>query len=142
MSLRKGPAGNLKKGMYFMVNDEPCLTLGVEHSKSGKHGHAKNRVACVGLFDKKKRSIVFSSGGMVDIPEINKRNGQITDVSETIITIMDLESYETFDCSWPSEDVPIKKLKELLTDHEKIGETQAEYWDLIGKKVITRVMFQ
>ncbi|MCP4764221.1 MAG: translation initiation factor IF-5A [archaeon] len=147
MSLRKSPAGNLKKGNYFMVGEgaaaEPCMVLGTEHSKSGKHGHAKNRVSCVGLFDKKKRSLVFSSGGMVDIPEINKRSGQITNITEKTVVLMDLESFEEIEAIWPIDsDVDIKKLKQLMENIDDIGDSQVEYWDVVGRKIITRVMIQ
>ncbi|MHA1819385.1 MAG: translation initiation factor IF-5A [Promethearchaeota archaeon] len=145
MSLRKIPAGNLKKGMYFLVdNNEPALVLSVEHSKSGKHGHAKNRVSCVGLFDKKKRSLVFSSGATVDVPEIQKKNGQITDIRDDVITIMDLESFETFDAPWPPEDEAdvYNKLKELKDKPDEWGQAIAEYWDVIGTKIIRRIMMQ
>lgn len=147
MSLRKSPAGNLKKGNYFMVGEgvaaEPCMVLGTEHSKSGKHGHAKNRVSCIGLFDKKKRSLVFSSGGMVDIPEINKRSGQITNVTTEAVTLMDLESYEEIEALWPIDnDVEIKKLKKLMGNLDDLGDSQAEFWNVVGRKIITRVMIQ
>ncbi len=140
MSLRRIPAGNLKKGNYFLSDSEVCNVLDVQHSKSGKHGHAKNRVSCVGLFDKKKRSLIFSSGAMVDVPEIKKSVGQITDVGETTVTIMDLETYETFDAEYPVDEVALKKVKALLENPDDIGESQAEYWDVVGRRLVTRIM--
>ena len=141
MSLRKVPAGNLKKGSYFVEeNGEVCNVLDVQHSKSGKHGHAKNRVSCVGLFDKKKRSIVFSSGAMVDVPEINKSTGQITDITDDKVIMMDLETFETFEANYPIDEIPLRKINELKQDIESIGESQAEYWEVMGKKLVTRIL--
>jgi len=143
MSLRRTSANKLKKGNYFMVDGEPCSVLASEHSKSGKHGHAKIRISCVGLFDKKKRSVMFTADSMVDMPEISKRTGQITDITDETVTVMDLESYETLICDWPvDEEDAIKKLKSLEENPEQIGDSQAEYWDVIGKKIIRRVLIQ
>jgi len=143
MSLRRTSANKLKKGNYFMVDNEPCSVIATEHSKSGKHGHAKMRISCVGLFDKKKRSVMFTADNMVDMPEISKKTGQITDITDTTVTVMDLESYETIVCDWPiDEEDAIKKLESLKTDPEQIGDSQAEFWDVIGKKIIRRVIIQ
>jgi translation initiation factor 5A len=143
MSLRRTSANKLKKGNYFMVDGEPCSVLATEHSKSGKHGHAKMRISCVGLFDKKKRSVMFTADSMVDMPEITKRSGQITDITDDTVIVMDLESYETITCDWPTdEEDAIKKLESLKSDPEKIGDSQAEFWDVIGKKIIRRVIIQ
>ncbi len=141
--MRRTTANKLKKGNYFMVDGEPCSILATEHSKSGKHGHAKMRISCVGLFDKKKRSVMFTADSMVDMPEISKRSGQITDITEDTVTVMDLESYETIACDWPiDEDDAIKKLESLKSDPSQIGDSQAEFWDVIGKKIIRRVIIQ
>jgi len=110
-----------------------------ERSKSGKHGHAKVRVVCVGLFDDNKRSLTIPSGHMVEIPEIIKGNAQINFIEDTSINIMDLESYESFDVDWPKEEELSKKLKELQANPDMISTTQVDYWQLAGKTLINRV---
>ena len=143
MSLRRTSANKLKKGNYFMVDGEPCSVITSEHSKSGKHGHAKIRISCLGLFDKKKRSVMFTADSMVDMPEIIKKSGQITDITEDSVTVMDLETYETITCDWPSdEEDAIKKLETLKNNPNEIGDSQVEFWDVIGKKIIRRVLIQ
>lgn len=122
-----------------MVDEEPCQIKSTERSKSGKHGHAKVRVVCVGMFDNNKRSLTFPSGSMVDIPEITKGNAQINYIEDTSINIMDLESYESIDVDWPQDEELKKKLKELQADPSKISTTQVEYWGLAGKTLINRV---
>ncbi|GAG99185.1 unnamed protein product, partial [marine sediment metagenome] len=69
MSIRKTEIQKLKKGSYVIEDGEPCLIKSIEKSKSGKHGHAKMKVVCVGLFDGNKRSLTIPSGHMVDTPE-------------------------------------------------------------------------
>ncbi len=124
-----------------MVESEPCVIKSTERSKSGKHGHAKVRVVCVGLFDNNKRSLTIPSGHMVEIPEILKGVAQINFIEENSINIMDLESYESIDVDWPKEEDIIKKLKELQADPDKISTAQVDYWNLAGKTLINRDFF-
>jgi len=122
-----------------MVDEEPCIIKSTERSKSGKHGHAKVRVVCVGMFDKNKRSLTIPSGHVVDTPDIIKGNAQINFIEENSINIMNLESYESIDVDWPQDQDMNKKLKDLQKDPDKISTTQVEYWQLAGKTLITRV---
>ena len=122
-----------------MVDEEPCVIKSTERSKSGKHGHAKVRVTCVGVFDDNKRSLTIPSGHMVEVPEIIKGNAQINFIEDTSINIMDLETYESLDVNWPKEEELVKKLKDLKADPGKMSVTQVEYWQLAGKTLINRV---
>jgi translation initiation factor 5A len=122
-----------------MVDEEPCIIKSTERSKSGKHGHAKVRVVCVGMFDKNKRSLTIPSGHMVEVPEIIKGNAQINFIEDASINIMNLESYESFDVDWPQDNALKSKLKEIQMDPSKISTTQVEYWQLAGRTLINRV---
>ncbi len=140
MSIRRTEIQKLKTGQYIMVDDEPCQIKATERSKSGKHGHAKVRVVCVGVFDNNKRSLTIPSGHMCDIPEIIKGTAQISFIEDTSINIMDLESYESMDVNWPVEEELKKKLKELQQDPGKMSLAQLEYWKLAGKTLVTRII--
>ncbi|MFW9998998.1 MAG: translation initiation factor IF-5A [Candidatus Hodarchaeota archaeon] len=139
MSIRRTEIQKLKTGQYIMVDEEPCIIKSTERSKSGKHGHAKVRVVCVGMFDNNKRSLTIPSGHMVEIPEIVKGNAQINFIEESSINIMNLESYESFDVAWPQDEELKNKLKELQADPKKISTAQVEYWQLAGRTLINRV---
>jgi translation initiation factor 5A len=141
LSIRRTEIQKLKSGQFIMVESEPCVIKSTERSKSGKHGHAKVRVVCVGLFDNNKRSLTIPSGHMVEIPEILKGVAQINFIEDNSINIMDLESYESIDVDWPKEEDIIKKLKELQADPDKISTAQVDYWNLAGKTLINRVFF-
>jgi translation initiation factor 5A len=140
MSIRKTEVQKLKSGQYMMVEEEPCIIKSTERSKSGKHGHAKVRVVCVGVFDNNKRSLTIPSGHMVDIPEILKGNAQINFIEDNLINIMDLESYHSLDVKWPTEEELVGKLKELRANPAKMANSQVEYWQLAGKTLINRVI--
>ena len=140
MSIRKTEVQKLKSGQYMMVEEEPCIIKSTERSKSGKHGHAKVRVVCIGVFDNNKRSLTIPSGHMVDIPEILKGNAQINFIEDNLINIMDLESYHSLDVKWPTEEELVGKLKELRANPAKMANSQVEYWQLAGKTLINRVI--
>ncbi|NHJ23343.1 MAG: translation initiation factor IF-5A [Candidatus Lokiarchaeota archaeon] len=140
MSIRKTEIQKLKTGQYMMVEGEPCIIKSTERSKSGKHGHAKVRIVCVGVFDNNKRSLTIPSGHVVDTPEILKGNAQINFIEDNIINIMNLETYESFDVEWPAEEDSRAKLKELKSNPPKMGTSQVEFWEIAGKKLINRVI--
>ncbi|MFX0047770.1 MAG: translation initiation factor IF-5A [Candidatus Hermodarchaeota archaeon] len=140
MSIRRTEIQKLKSGQYIMVEDEPCIIKATERSKSGKHGHAKVRVVCVGVFDNNKRSLTIPSGHMIEVPEIIKGTAQINFIEENSINIMDLETYESVDVKWPAEEDLKTKLKELQAEPKKMSLAQVEYWQLAGKTLINRVI--
>lgn len=140
MSIRRTEIQKLKSGQYIMVDEEPCVIKSTERSKSGKHGHAKVRVVCVGLFDNNKRSLTIPSGHMVEVPEINKGTAQVNFIEDAIINIMDLESYHSMDVRWPTDEELIAKINDLRADPQKMSLTQVEYWQIAGKTLINRVI--
>ncbi|MCF2141692.1 MAG: translation initiation factor IF-5A [Candidatus Lokiarchaeota archaeon] len=139
-------ANNLKKGNYFINPDdgEPYLVLSNDHSKSGKHGHAKSRIGCVGLFTGKKKSLTMTADTTLDIPEIQKRQGQLIDINENdrTVQVMDLETYETFDIAYPldEEDSETSKLHDLLDDRSIWGDVTVEFWTVVGRSFVTRIV--
>ncbi len=139
MSIRRTEIQKLKTGQYIMVEEEPCIIKSTERSKSGKHGHAKVRVVCVGIFDNNKRSLTFPSGSMVNVPEIIKSNAQVNFIEDNLINIMNLETYESLDVEWPTEEELVKKLKELQVDPNKMSSSQIEFWQIAGKTLINRI---
>lgn len=140
MSIRRTEIQKLKSGQYIMVDDEPCIIKATERSKSGKHGHAKVRVVCVGMFDNNKRSLTIPSGHMTEVPEIFKGSAQINFIEDALINIMDLESYESMDVDWPKDEELVKKFKDLQADPGKLSTAQVEYWKLAGRMLINRVI--
>jgi translation initiation factor 5A len=139
MSIRKTEIQKLKAGSYLIEDGEPCLIKSIEKSKSGKHGHAKMRIICVGLFDGNKRSLTIPSGHMVDTPEIIKGSAHINFIEDNSLQIMDTESFESFDIPWPDEPDLVEKLKELQQNADKMSHSLVEFWDLMGKKLIKRI---
>jgi translation initiation factor 5A len=139
MSYYRKEIQKLKSGNYLMVDDEPCIIKSTERSKSGKHGHAKVRVVCVGMFDDNKRSITIPSGERVEVPEIIKGSAQINYIEDNVINIMDLESYESMDIKWPRDEKLKKKIEELRQNPDEMASARIEYWKVAGRTLINRI---
>jgi len=121
--------GSLRVGGYMIVDGEPCRIVDITKSKPGKHGSAKARIVAIGVFDGVKRSIVKPVDANAEVPIIDKRSGQIYAVTPSSIQIMDLETYEYLDASYPEEE----ELKAKLAPGIEI-----EYWKILGKIKIIR----
>ena len=132
MSHKVVEAGSLKVGRYLIIEDEAYRVVSIEKSKSGKHGHAKARITAVGVFDGSKKSIVLPTDTKVDSPIIDKRVAQvnyITDATPPVLGLMDMESYESFEESMPSEEDFEGKVEQGI---------QIEYWIVMGRKKLIR----
>ena len=114
----------------MIIDNEPCRIVDITKSKPGKHGSAKARIVAIGIFDGVKRSFVKPVDSNAEVPIIDKRTGQIFAVNPSGIQIMDLETYEYLDASFPEEE----ELKAKLTPGAEI-----EYWRIMGKIKIVRV---
>lgn len=122
-------AGDLRVGGYLLVDGEPCRIVGITKSKPGKHGSSKARIVAIGVFDNVKRSIVKPVNAGVEIPIIEKRTGQIFSIMPSGVQIMDLETYEYLDVSFPEEE----ELKTKLVSGAEI-----EYWRILNRIKIVR----
>lgn len=114
----------------MIIEGEPCKIVAYDKSKPGKHGAAKARVVGIGLFDGVKRSLVSPVSANVEVPLIDKRNGQVISLTPTRVQIMDMETFEVFETPPPAEP----ELKDKIQNGAEI-----EYWQALGRKKIVRV---
>ena len=136
MSTRPTEANSIKRGSYVLADEEPCQVIDLSHSKTGKHGHAKIRMEVIGLFDKKKRSLVMPSTNRVQVPIIDKRNAQVITIEGEEMSVMDKESYETISIPKPSKEEHLAKLNEIVG----AGKTaEVEYWIVMNRFIVNRV---
>jgi translation initiation factor 5A len=120
--------GSLKVGSYIIIDNEPCRIVSYDHSKPGKHGSAKARVAAMGVFDGSRHSLVSPVSTNVEVPLINKRSGQVISISGQALQIMDLESFEVFETSAVEEEI-----------RDKIRQGgEVEYWQVLDRVKIVR----
>ena len=119
---------NLKPGKFCVIDGVPCKVNSVTCSVSGKHGGAKARLDATGLWDGRRRSVVKPADTEIDVPIIDKRNGQAIAITGNTAQIMDLETYETFESEIPEE------LEGKVTQGCEI-----HYWVIMGRKMLVSV---
>lgn len=121
--------GSLKVGSYIVIDGEPCRIVSYDHSKPGKHGSAKARVAAMGVFDGSRHSIVAPVSANVEVPLIDKRSGQLISVAGQVLQIMDLETFEVFETSAVEDEI-----------RDKLNQGgEVEYWKVLERIKIVRV---
>src|SRR3989344_8845213 len=117
MVLRLITATGAKPGTTIMVDGEPYAVRSNDISKTGKHGASKCRIEAIAVFSGKKKIVAVPGDTRFEVPNIDKRKGQILTVSDSTASVMDLESFETIDLIF------IEDVKDQLAQ-----EKQVEYW--------------
>jgi translation initiation factor 5A len=128
MSTTVAEVRQLREGRYVVVDNEPCKILNISTSKPGKHGGAKARIDCVGIFDGNKRTIVAPVTERVQVPLIDRRGAQVVSVHGEVVQLMDMATYETF-------ELP-------LTEEVKAGVEPGQeivYIEAMGRRMITKM---
>jgi translation initiation factor 5A len=128
MSYKLINAHDAKEGTTILVDGAPCNIRSNDISKTGKHGASKCRIEAVGILDGKKRIVAVPGGERFEVPLIEKRRAQILSVSGDKASVMDSESFETFDIAIDEE------AKEQAAEGK-----QAEYWIIDDVKILKRV---
>jgi translation initiation factor 5A len=122
-------AHDTKEGSAIIIEGAPCIVRSNDISKTGKHGASKCRIGAIGVIDGKKRIVAVPGHERFEVPLIEKKKGQILSISGDKASIMDSESFESFDISVGEEL------------ENEIGEgKQVEYWVIDGVKVLKRAM--
>jgi len=96
MARQQTEVRDLDEGNYVMIDDTPCRITAYSTAKPGKHGSAKARIEASGVFDGKKRSLSQPVDAKVWVPIIERKQGQVIDVRDGEVQVMDLETYENF----------------------------------------------
>jgi len=131
MSKKMVDAGTLKVNRYILLDDEPYKIVSLDHSKSGKHGHAKIRIVAMGVIDtSKKKSAVFPASTKVDVPIIEKKTGMVSAIMGDTLSVMDMDDYNTLEINMPDDEELKAKIAEGIS---------VEYWIIMDKIKIERV---
>jgi translation initiation factor 5A len=86
----------LKVGRYVNIDESPCKIISISTSKPGKHGSAKANIEAADIFTGAKKSINAPVSTKVQVPQIDRRKGQILSIQGKEVQIMDLETFENF----------------------------------------------
>ena len=121
-------ATEMRVGGFLLLDNIAHQLKKMDTSKTGKHGHAKVRYEASNIFTGKKKVGVIPGHDKIEVPHIDKRNGQVLSVHENIASIMDGETFENMDL-------------EILEGVEGINEgAEIEYWDVEGDKLLKRAL--
>lgn len=126
--IRQIDATQAKAGKYVIFDNQACVVKSLDISKPGKHGHAKCRIEAITIKDGKKIIKILPGHDKIDSPIIEKRTAQVLSITGDKTSVMDLETYETFDLTIPEE------LKEKIKEG-----MQVLYWIVLDEKVIQEV---
>jgi translation initiation factor 5A len=119
---------DLKKGSYIWYNNEVWEVLEIETVKTGKHGSAKAKILIKSVVSGRTTELVKPTQDLIEVPVINKIKGQvIAKISDDKYTVMDLDTYETFDARVLDEN-----LKGKIQEGQKVL-----VWD-VGEKIIVQ----
>ncbi|MFH0752245.1 MAG: translation initiation factor IF-5A [archaeon] len=125
---KKSHAGALKSGSYVIFDGIAYIVKSVQISKTGKHGHAKARIEAISIMDSKKVIKLMPGHDAVDIPIIEKKNAQVLSLQGDKASVMDMDSYETFDMHIPDD----------MKDQVKEG-SEILYWTVMNDKLMKQV---
>ena len=85
--------------------------------------------AAMGVFDGSKHSLVSPVSSSVEVPLIDKRSGQVISLSDELLQIMDLETFEVFETTLIDNEIK-----------DKIRQgAEVEYWKVLEKVKIVPV---
>ena len=128
MVLKIIDANQVKTGTNIIVDGVPCAVKKIDISKTGKHGHAKCRIEAVPIIGGNKKVFVVPGHDRLEVPNVDKRKGQVLSKANGKVSLMDLESFETLEVPCPDSDV-----------FEQLEENgNCEYWDIEGEKIVKR----
>ena len=116
----------LKVGRYVVIDDEPCVIIGIATSKPGKHGSAKARVDAIGIFDGQKRSIVQPVNAKIYVPIVERKGAQIIAIMGKTVQLMDLNDYSTFEIEIPEEHADRIESGKEITYLESMGKRKLD----------------
>lgn len=128
MESKQAEIASLKIGNYVVFDGKVCVIKDMQTSKTGKHGHAKCRVEAVGVLDDQKIIKVMPGREKVEVPLIEKKTAQVLSISNDTASVMDTETYETFELKIPDE----------LKGQVKEG-SQLLYWIVMNEKVMKQI---
>jgi len=72
----------LRKGGHVMIKGRPCKIMEMSTSKTGKHGHAKVHLVGLDIFTNKKYEDLCPSTHNIDVPNVNRCDFQLIDISD------------------------------------------------------------
>jgi translation initiation factor 5A len=115
-------AGQIKKGGYIIIEDQPCKVFKMSIVKSGKHGCAKCHFFSSNIFTNKKLDYIASSSHSVKVPVIVRTEYTLNNIADDdgYLSLLDDKGIVREDLQLPC--YPLNIANEIKTMFEKEGE--------------------
>lgn len=125
-------AGQLRKGMYVVLEDRPCKVMEMTTSKPGKHGHAKVNVTGIDIFTERKLVGKWPSSHNVQVPYVKNCECQVMGLDDQdYLSLLYPDNLVRNDCSLPPNECghairgALDEWRDLIvTVCSALGETQ------------------
>jgi translation initiation factor 5A len=105
---------SLRKNGFVMLKGRPCKIMEMSTSKTGKHGHAKVHLVGIDIFTNKKYEDLCPSTHNIDVPNINRTDFTMLDVSDDgFVDLMDDKGECRQDLRLPEGELGDKIREEL-----------------------------
>jgi len=108
---------SLRKNGFVMIKGRPCKVMEMSTSKTGKHGHAKVHLVGLDIFTNKKYEDLCPSTHNIDVPNVNRNDFQLIDVSDDgFATLMNDKGDTRDDLKLPEGELGTKIREEFVRE--------------------------
>ena len=106
-------AGQIRKGGFIMIKDQPCKVSDVSTSKTGKHGHAKCKFVAIDIFTGAKKEDMQPSSHNSEVPNVSRKEYSLLDIDdEGFLSLMADDGSTKDDLKLPAGSDDSNKLAE------------------------------
>ncbi|KAF6821592.1 eukaryotic translation initiation factor 5a-2 [Colletotrichum musicola] len=109
----------LRKNGHVVIKGRPCKIVDMSTSKTGKHGHAKVHLVALDIFTGKKLEDLSPSTHNMDVPNVQRREYQLLDISDDgFLSLMNDDGDTKDDVRVPDGEIG-EKINRLFKIEEK-----------------------
>jgi len=111
----------LRKNGFVMIKNRPCKIMEMSTSKTGKHGHAKVHLVGLDIFTNKKYEDLCPSTHNIDVPNVNRSDFQLIDISDDgFVTLMNDKGDTRDDLRLPEGEMGTKLKEEYVREDNTV----------------------
>jgi translation initiation factor 5A len=123
-------ATEARSGTNILLDGRAFTIKKIDISKTGKHGHAKCRIEADAIIGVQRKVFVVPGHDRLEVPLVEKRKAQVLSIAGDMVSIMDLETFESMEIECTDSE-----LKGKLQENSNV-----EFWDVEGEKILKRAL--